>query len=171
MKGLEPSTFCMAITVRDATGAVRSRHSARWCGFSTGSASGSVSNRQKNLTENLTMNLAQSVPLRARRLHERTDDPEQREEDSQEEHPSVSVSERPKAKPDEEDDPNESADSDSPPHAKPPVRSHVGAVLSNGWPDPGRFPSPDQFSPHPQIAQPSPRATGRQNQRDRVSSH
>ena len=28
MMGLEPTTFCMAITVREATGADRSRHSA-----------------------------------------------------------------------------------------------------------------------------------------------
>jgi hypothetical protein len=53
-RGLEPSTFCVAITVREATGAVRSRRSARLCGSSSRSASATVSNRHRMLTRNLT---------------------------------------------------------------------------------------------------------------------
>jgi hypothetical protein len=34
MKGLEPSTFCMARTWREATGADRNRQVAQLCGFS-----------------------------------------------------------------------------------------------------------------------------------------
>src|SRR5262245_5158658 len=45
-----------------------------------------------------------SVRLSVCGLHEGSDDPKQREEDSEEEHPAMSVSERPDAEPDEEDD-------------------------------------------------------------------
>jgi hypothetical protein len=36
MNGLEPSTFCMAITLRVATGTDKNRHPACSCGFSGG---------------------------------------------------------------------------------------------------------------------------------------
>jgi len=61
----------------------------------------------------------ESLRLPGGRLHERADDPEQREEDPQEEHPSVPVSQRPDSEPDEEDDPEKSAEADSPPHSVP----------------------------------------------------
>ena len=54
MNGLEPSTFCMARTRREATGTDWRRHSWPLCG---GSVHPSDSNRQQptlNLTENLT---------------------------------------------------------------------------------------------------------------------
>jgi hypothetical protein len=54
MNGLEPSTFCMARTWREATGTDWSRHSFCYAEAALVPMTATDSNRQRNLTENLT---------------------------------------------------------------------------------------------------------------------
>jgi len=53
MNGLEPSTFCMARTWREATGTDWSRHSFCYAEAALVPMTATDSNRQRNLTENL----------------------------------------------------------------------------------------------------------------------
>jgi len=80
-----------------------------------------------------------SVRLSVSGLHEGADDPEQREEDSEEEHPAVSVTERPDAEPDEDDDPDESAKADSPPRSC--LRQSRSGLVSAGLSPRETFPA------------------------------
>ena len=54
MKGLEPSTFCMARTWREWTEGDRSRQSAPLCEVEASRVTAGDSNGQSNVTENVT---------------------------------------------------------------------------------------------------------------------